>query len=39
MVMVTWPPGVQDAAAYVDQFGTEGLEGVVLIDADGQRAK
>jgi non-heme chloroperoxidase len=39
MVMVKWPQGVQDAAAYVDQFRTEGLEGVVLIDADGQRAK
>lgn len=33
VVLVGWSQGVQDVAAYIAQFGTAGLEGVVLVDA------
>ena len=32
-VLVGWSQGVQDVAAYVTQFGTKRLSGVVLVDA------
>lgn len=33
VVLVGWSQGVQDVAAYVDQFGVQGLKGVVLVDS------
>lgn len=33
IVLVGWSQGVQDVAAYVEQFGTAALAGVVLVDA------
>lgn len=33
IVLVGWSQGVQDVAAYVEQFGTASLAGVVLVDA------
>lgn len=33
IVLVGWSQGVQDVAGYVNQFGTERLAGVVLVDA------
>lgn len=33
VVLVGWSQGVQDVAAYVEQFGTGALQGVVLVDA------
>jgi non-heme chloroperoxidase len=33
MVIVAWSQGVQDAAAFVAQFGTAGVRGIVLVDA------
>ena len=32
-VLVGWSQGVQDIAAYVGQFGLDGIAGVVLVDA------
>jgi microsomal epoxide hydrolase len=32
-VLVGWSQGVQDVAAYVDQFGTEGIKAIVLVDS------
>ena len=32
-VIVGWSQGVQDVAAYVEQFGTSGLQGIVLVDS------
>lgn len=32
VVLVGWSMGVTEIAAYVDQFGTEGLAGIVLVD-------
>lgn len=33
VVLVGWSQGVQDVAAYVEQFGSASLAGVVLVDA------
>lgn len=33
IVLVGWSQGVQDVAAYVGQFGTKKLRGIVLVDA------
>ena len=33
VVLVGWSQGVQDVAAYLGQFGTSGIAGVVLVDA------
>jgi non-heme chloroperoxidase len=33
IVLVGWSQGVQDVAAYVEQFGTESLAGIVLVDS------
>ncbi len=33
VVLVGWSQGVQDIAAYVGQFGLDGIAGVVLVDA------
>ena len=33
VVLVGWSQGVQDVAAYVDQFGTDGVKGIVLVDS------
>jgi microsomal epoxide hydrolase len=33
IVLVGWSQGVQDVAAYVDQFGTAGLTRLVLVDS------
>jgi non-heme chloroperoxidase len=33
VVLVGWSQGVQDAAAYADAFGGEGIAGYVLVDA------
>lgn len=33
LTLVGWSQGVQDVAAYIDQFGTGALERVVLVDA------
>ena len=33
VVQVGWSQGVQDVAAYVDQFGTEGIGAVILVDS------
>jgi len=33
VVLVGWSQGVQDVAAYVDQFGVAGVKGVVLVDS------
>lgn len=32
-VLVGWSQGAQDVAAYVSRFGTDGLAGVVMVDA------
>ncbi|HEX3395859.1 MAG TPA: alpha/beta hydrolase [Steroidobacteraceae bacterium] len=32
-VLLGWSQGVQDVAAYVDQFGTAGISGIVLVDS------
>jgi non-heme chloroperoxidase len=32
VVLVGWSMGVQEVVAYIDQFGTEGVAGVVLVD-------
>jgi microsomal epoxide hydrolase len=32
VALVGWSMGVNEIAAYVDQFGTEGLAGIVLVD-------
>jgi non-heme chloroperoxidase len=32
-VLVGWSQGVQDVAAYIEQFGTDSLAGVVLVDS------
>jgi microsomal epoxide hydrolase len=32
VVLVGWSMGVMEIAAYVDQFGTDGIEGLVLVD-------
>jgi non-heme chloroperoxidase len=44
VVLVGWSMGVTEVAAYVDQFGTQGLAGIVLVDGiaggmDAQFAK
>lgn len=36
-VLVGWSQGVQDVAAYIDQFGTQSLAGVVLVDSTVSR--
>jgi pimeloyl-ACP methyl ester carboxylesterase len=33
IVLVGWSQGVQDVAAYIDQFGTEGIAAIVLVDS------
>jgi non-heme chloroperoxidase len=33
VVLVGWSQGVQDVAAYVDQFGAQGLRGLILVDS------
>ena len=33
VMLVGWSQGVQDVAAYVSQFGTHRLDGIVLVDA------
>jgi non-heme chloroperoxidase len=33
VVLVGWSQGVQDVAAYIDEFGTTSLAGVVLVDS------
>lgn len=33
IVLVGWSQGVQDVAAYVEQFGTRSLAGIVLVDS------
>jgi non-heme chloroperoxidase len=33
VVLVGWSQGVQDVAAYVEQFGTQALAGIVLVDS------
>jgi pimeloyl-ACP methyl ester carboxylesterase len=33
VVLVGWSQGVQDVAAYIDQFGTDGIEAVILVDS------
>lgn len=33
IVLVGWSQGVQDVAAFVDQFGTDRLKGIVLVDS------
>jgi microsomal epoxide hydrolase len=33
VVLVGWSQGVQDVAAYVDQFGVTGIQGIVLVDS------
>jgi microsomal epoxide hydrolase len=33
IVLVGWSQGVQDVAAYVEQFGTRSLGGIVLVDS------
>jgi pimeloyl-ACP methyl ester carboxylesterase len=33
VVLVGWSQGVQDVAAYVDQFGTDGIKAIVLVDS------
>lgn len=33
IVLVGWSQGVQDVAAFVDQFGTHRLKGIVLVDS------
>jgi len=32
VVLVGWSMGVREVVAYVDQFGTEGISGIVLVD-------
>ncbi|HEY2527262.1 MAG TPA: alpha/beta hydrolase [Xanthobacteraceae bacterium] len=33
VVLVGWSQGVQDVAAYIEQFGTDGVDAVVLVDS------
>jgi len=33
IVLVGWSQGVQDVAAYIDQFGTDGIAAIVLVDS------
>jgi pimeloyl-ACP methyl ester carboxylesterase len=33
VVLVGWSQGVQDVAAYIDQFGTAGIDAVILVDS------
>jgi pimeloyl-ACP methyl ester carboxylesterase len=33
VVLVGWSQGVQDVAAYIDQFGTAGVDAVILVDS------
>lgn len=33
VILVGWSQGVQDVAAYVDQYGTNGVKAVVLVDS------
>jgi pimeloyl-ACP methyl ester carboxylesterase len=33
VILVGWSQGVQDVAAYVDQYGTTGVKAVVLVDS------
>jgi microsomal epoxide hydrolase len=33
IVLVGWSQGVQDVAAYIDQFGTQGIAAVILVDS------
>jgi pimeloyl-ACP methyl ester carboxylesterase len=33
VVLVGWSQGVQDVAAYIDQFGTQGVDAVILVDS------
>ena len=33
VILVGWSHGVQDVAAYVDQYGTNGVKAVVLVDS------
>jgi microsomal epoxide hydrolase len=33
VVLVGWSQGVQDVAAYVEQFGTQSVAGIVLVDS------
>jgi microsomal epoxide hydrolase len=37
IVLVGWSQGVQDVAAYVAQFGTQSLAGIVLVDSTVSR--
>jgi microsomal epoxide hydrolase len=37
VVLVGWSQGVQDVAAYVGEFGTQGVSGVVLVDSSVSR--
>lgn len=33
VVLLGWSQGVQDVAAYIDQFGTQGIDAVILVDS------
>ena len=33
IVLAGWSQGVQDVAAYIDQFGTQGVDAVILVDS------
>jgi non-heme chloroperoxidase len=33
IVLLGWSQGVQDVAAYIDQFGTQGISAVILVDS------
>jgi pimeloyl-ACP methyl ester carboxylesterase len=33
IILVGWSQGVQDVASYIDQFGTQGVDSVVLVDS------
>lgn len=37
VVLVGWSQGVQDVAAYVEQFGTQSVAGIVLVDSTVSR--
>lgn len=37
LTLVGWSQGVQDVAAYVDQFGTDALDALALVDASVSR--
>jgi microsomal epoxide hydrolase len=37
VVLVGWSQGVQDVAAYLGEFGTQGVSGVVLVDSSVSR--